>query len=69
MFLGDKIRRIREEQNLSLRDLEKITGLRYSFISNIERGIVKDPRISTVIKLAKGLKVSIDDLLNHNNKE
>lgn len=64
MFLGEKVKQIREKQNLSLRDLEKITGLRYSFIANIERGIVKDPRISTVIKLAKGLGISIDELVD-----
>lgn len=64
MFSGDKIRQIREGQNLSLRELERITGLRYSFIANIERGIVKDPRISTVIKLSRGLGISIDELVN-----
>ena len=63
MFLGDKIRQLREKENLSLRDLEKRTGLRYSFIANIERGVVKDPRISTVAKLANGFNVSIDELL------
>ena len=64
MFLGEKIRKIREEQNLSLRDLEKITGLRYSFIANLERGIVKDLRISTVYKLSRGLGVSMDELVD-----
>lgn len=68
MFLGKKVRQIRKEQNLSLRDLEKLTGLTYSFIANIERGIVKDPRISTVIKLAKGLGISIDELVGECKK-
>jgi len=68
VFLGKKVRQIRKEQNLSLRDLEKLTGLTYSFIANIERGIVKDPRISTVIKLAKGLGISIDELVGECKK-
>lgn len=67
MFSGDKIRQLREKENLSLRDLEKITGLTFSFIANIERGIVKDPRISTIIKLANGFNVSVDELLNIDN--
>lgn len=68
MFSGDKLRQLREKQNLSLRDFEKLTGLTYSFIANIERGIVKDPRISTVIKLAKGLGISIEELVGECKK-
>lgn len=65
MFCGKRIRKLRKERNLSLRDLAKKSGITsYSYLANIERGVVDDPGIKTVIKIAKGLEVSIDELIN-----
>lgn len=65
MFLGKKVRKLREERNLSLRDLAKKSGIAsFSYLANIERGVVDDPGIKTVIKLADGLGISINDLIN-----
>lgn len=64
MFLGGKIKKIRKERNLTLRALAKKSGISsFSYIRNIEEEIVKDPSISTVVKLAKALETSIDDLV------
>lgn len=65
MFCGKRIRKLRKERNLSLRDLAKKSGITsYSYLANIERGVVDDPGIKTVIKIAEGLEVSIDELVN-----
>ncbi len=64
-MLGKKIRKIRKEKNLSLRELAKKSGISsFSYLANIERGIVEDPGIKTIIKIARGLEVSIDFLVN-----
>lgn len=60
-----KIRILRKERNLSLRQLAKVSDISsFSYISNIERGVVDDPGIKTIIKIAKGLDVTIDYLIN-----
>lgn len=65
MFIGEKIRKLRLERKLSLRELAKKSGVTsFSYIANIERGIVDDPGIKTIIKIADGLEVSIDYLVN-----
>lgn len=63
-MLGERIRKFRKKRNLSLRELAKRSNISsFSYIANIERGIVGDPGIKTIIKIAKGLEVSIDDLI------
>lgn len=64
-MLGKRIRKIRKEKNLSLRELAKKSGISsFSYLANIEREIVEDPGIKTIMKIARGLEVSIDFLVN-----
>lgn len=64
MFIGKRIRKLRLERKLTLRELAKISGITsFSYLANIERGIVDDPGIKTIIKIANGLGVSIDELV------
>lgn len=64
MFIGERIRRLRLERKLTLRGLAKISGITsFSYLANIERGVVDDPGIKTIIKIAKGLEVSVDELI------
>ncbi|NLY44744.1 MAG: helix-turn-helix transcriptional regulator [Tissierella sp.] len=66
MFIGEKIRNLRIERKLSLRKLAYLSGISsFSYIANIERGVVDDPGIKTIIKIAKGLNISIDDLVRN----
>ncbi|WP_060207478.1 helix-turn-helix domain-containing protein [Sporosarcina koreensis] len=62
MFDGQKIRKLRSEQNLSLKDLSDKSGVSVSMISQIERRNT-DPTLTTLYKLCKGLDVSISTLL------
>lgn len=60
---------LRENQNLSLRQLAKISGITsFSYLANIERGVVDDPGIKTIIKIAKGLGVTLDELIQGINE-
>jgi DNA-binding Xre family transcriptional regulator len=60
--VGRRIRERRERLGLSLRDLEKRTGIAYPNLSNLERG-VHDPKLETLNRIAKGLEVAVSDLV------
>ena len=58
---GSKIREIRKRQGKSTGWVALKTGLSKTTIYDIERGLTK-PRIGTLEKIAKALKVEVDDL-------
>jgi transcriptional regulator with XRE-family HTH domain len=58
IFLGSKLRNLREAMGWSTFDVERKTGLRQSIISGLENGHTKNPRPDTVRKLCEGLKVN-----------
>lgn len=55
--LGAELRKVRKEKELSLRDVEKATGISPSTLSRIERGHVPD--FSVIERLAAFLGVSV----------
>lgn len=65
MFKKEKIREKRITKKLSLRDLEKISGVSYITIKNIEDGTIKNPSFEKVVKIAKSLDVSLDELIDN----
>ena len=54
----------RKQKGWSQEKLAVESGISYNTIIKIERGGIKNPKIETVIKLAKALGVSLDDLVN-----
>lgn len=67
MFNGGKIRQLRGELGLSLKDLSEKSGVSISMISQIERKNA-DPTLTTLYKICKGLDVSISTLLGADNE-
>jgi len=61
--ISENVKRLKKEKGFSKSYLVRKTDLDYHTIAKIENGITPDPRISTVIKIAKVLAVSIDDLI------
>ncbi|RWZ54566.1 XRE family transcriptional regulator [Halobacillus fulvus] len=59
--LGNNIQKFRLKKPLTQMELHLRTGLDRKFISEIEKGNV-DPSFTTLLKLTKGLGISIDDL-------
>ncbi|SHJ32156.1 helix-turn-helix domain-containing protein [Desulfofundulus thermosubterraneus] len=57
LSLGDKIRIMRNEKNLSLQELAERAGISLSYLSEIERGTVY-PALSTLKRIAEALEVS-----------
>ncbi len=61
--LAKNLKKIRNEKKKSKSVLVGETKLDYHTISKIENGTTPDPRINTVIKIAKALEISLDDLI------
>ena len=57
-----KLRRLKEERNLSTKELAKLTGVTYQMINFMELGNRKGS-IDTLMKLAKILDVNLEDLV------
>lgn len=58
VMLGEKIRKIRSEKDMSLRDLAEKTGLTPSFLSQVERDLT-EPSITSLRKISGALDVPI----------
>src|SRR5271167_4357157 len=56
MVIGEKLRTLREQKNLSQGDIEKRTGLLRCYLSRVENGHTV-PSVDTLEKLARALEV------------
>ncbi len=55
-FLGDKIKNLRNERNISQEKLAEITGLDRTYISGLERGL-RNPSYLVLQRIAKELNI------------
>lgn len=63
MSLGEKIKELREEKHLSIRELGRRTDVSGMHISNIEKGKV-NASSGLVTKIADALEANVDELLH-----
>lgn len=61
--LGPRLRRLREERGWSIENLATFSGVPGGTIKIIEEGRTKDPRITTVVRLAWALGRTLDDVV------
>jgi transcriptional regulator with XRE-family HTH domain len=61
--VGDRILKIREEKNLSLDEISKMTGFDVEFLSKIENKELQ-PQLGTMIKLSKALDSAFGRLVS-----
>jgi transcriptional regulator with XRE-family HTH domain len=61
--IGDKIKQLRIKKGLTQEVLALNSDMPYTTLTKIESNAITKPSIQTVIKIAKGLEVSIDDLI------
>lgn len=59
--LGERIKKVREEKELTQEDLDELTGLHYTYISKIEAG-KKQPSLKSLEKITEALGVSLSQL-------
>ena len=62
MILGERLRTVREQKELSQGDIEKRSGLLRCYISRVENGHTV-PAVETLEKLARALEVPMYELL------
>jgi transcriptional regulator with XRE-family HTH domain len=62
MIIGERLREVREQKNLSQGDIEKRTGLLRCYISRVENGHTV-PAIETLEKLARAFEMPLYQLL------
>jgi len=62
MYLKN-LKKLREKKGWSQEKLAREADISYNALIKIERGRIKNPKLETLIKLAKALGVSIDELI------
>jgi transcriptional regulator with XRE-family HTH domain len=58
------IKVLREKKGWTQEKLAQEAGISYQTLIKIEHGGIKNPRLETLIKIAKSLEVAIDKLIN-----
>lgn len=61
--VGRKIRELREQRGLTLRQLSQRADVSPSTIQKIEKNLIS-PSLGTVLRIAKGLEITIESLLD-----
>jgi len=68
MFLGQKLRKLRKEQNLTQLELAQQVGITNGQVSTIERG-VSSPSLSTLHRIARALNVPMHEFFEDEAKK
>jgi transcriptional regulator with XRE-family HTH domain len=68
MIIGDRLRELREEKDLSQGDIEKRTGLLRCYISRVENGHTV-PSVATLEKFARALEVPVYQLFYEGSEQ
>lgn len=66
--LASIIRELRQSQNKSISVISAETGMTKSMWADMEKGI-KDPQFSTLVRIAEGLDISLDELIKNLNQK
>ncbi len=63
--LRENLKRLRAGAGLTQQELATAAGLSVSIVAQIERGVIRDPRMETLRSLATALKTTLDTLAGH----
>lgn len=61
--IAKNIKKHREKNGITQNELARYSGVTYNVLIKVESGATSNPTIDTVLKLARGLKVSVDELI------
>ncbi len=67
-MIANNLRRLRKKRGLSQEKLARLADISLNTLTKIESGFAKKPTIQTVVKLAKALEVSLDELVKIGGK-
>lgn len=63
-LIGNNLREIRKQRQLTLDELSELTGVSKSMLSALERG-VRNPTLNILIKINSGLKIPLTDIFQN----
>lgn len=63
MEMYERIQRVLSRKNMTQADVCRLSGLDSGKVSQVVSGRTKDPRVSTIVPIAKALGVSLDYLV------
>lgn len=62
-MLGRSIKRFREKKGLTQDKLARLADIPYTTLTKVETGVIKQPSVQTVAKIAKALSITVDELI------
>lgn len=62
MNIGEKIKKLRKEQNITQKKFAEKAGIPYMTLVKIEQGVSDNPTIKNLKAITDTLDISIDDL-------
>ncbi len=62
--IGDKVKKIRLKQGLTQDRLARKADMPYTTLTKIESNVITKPYVQTVAKIARGLGITIDEMIN-----
>lgn len=62
MKLGQRIKALRKQRCLTQEELAIKAGVSYTTLIKVENEAIKNPSFESVVAIAKGLSVSLDEL-------
>ena len=68
-MLSENIKKQRIKLGLTQEGLSRKADMPYNTIIKLESGKITDPRMETLIKIANGLELSLDNLVGRKFKE
>ncbi|MFH1771844.1 MAG: helix-turn-helix transcriptional regulator [Candidatus Omnitrophota bacterium] len=68
-MLAENIRRLRIKKGLAQEKLARLADISTATLVKIESGVAKEPTITTVVKIANALDVSVDELIGRNKRK
>ena len=62
-MICENIKRYRQKRKLTQDKLARLANIPYTSLTKIETGVIKQPSVQAVAKIAKALNVTVDELL------
>jgi len=62
-MIGDRVKKIRKEKNMSMSELAEKAGVAKSYLSSLERNLQNNPSIQFLEKISHVLGIPVDTLL------
>ena len=67
--LAEYLKKIRESRNLSLRDVERTTGINHGYLSQVESNQRQIPRFNVLAKLANAYGITMSEIMEINEAQ